>query len=108
MRQQHLQPFACNGSSPLPAKQCQHVAEVHARQTHATALRPNNRPIRLLRCIGTAISNFSPRNRRAASKYALAAALVGLLSVTGAPRLEAFSTSTLSGTMPRSGIDRIS
>src|SRR5262245_20205293 len=78
-----------------------------AEKVHA-ALRPNSLPNKLCFSVGIVIGMSSPVRRRAASKYALADALAGLLNVMGEPRLEARSTSSLSGTIPKSGVDRIS
>src|SRR5689334_5549086 len=92
---------------PLPRDRSGFLRLEKAQDAHAT-LRPNKPERKLLRSVGTTMSTSSPRSRRAASRYALAGALAGFASVTGVPRLEARSTSVLSGMMPSSGIDRIS
>src|SRR5271165_2806710 len=60
MRQQHLEPLARDRRGIAAAEQ--------AQQIHATALRPNSRPIRPRRSAGTVTTSVSPRSRRAASK----------------------------------------
>src|ERR1700730_3787382 len=75
------------------------------RAAHA-ALRPSNFVNRFLLLLGIVILTRSPLIRRAASKYARDTALSRPQTVIGAPRLEARSTSSLSGMMPSSGIGR--
>src|SRR3954467_2510680 len=97
--QKDLKPFSGDrGAAPAPKQ----FEEAHA------ALRPNSLSNKPLRSLGMAIGTSSPLSLRAASRYARAGALAALLSVTGEPRLEARSTSSLSGMMPSSGVERIS
>src|SRR5262249_62223239 len=99
VRQQDLQPLPRHWSgAPAPER----VEEAHA------ALRPNRLSNRRLRSVGMLIGTLSPRSLRAASRSARAGALVELLSVTGEPMFEARSTSSLSGMMPSSGVERMS
>src|SRR5215471_12034192 len=96
---QVLQPFARHRCR---IDRCSRDEAVHA------ALRPSNFVSRLLLSLGTVILTQSPLSLRAASKYARDGALSRPQTVIGAPRLEARSTSRLSGTIPSSGSDRIS
>src|SRR5215470_16818964 len=76
-------------------------------ETVHAALRPSNLVSRLLLSLGIVILTRSPLMRRAASKYARDTALSRPQTVMGAPRLEARSTSSLSGMMPSRGSGRI-
>src|SRR3954447_25123565 len=97
--QKDLKPFSADrGAAPAPKQ----FEEAHA------ALSPNSLSNKPLRSLGMAIGTSSPLSLRAASRYARAGALAALLSVTGEPTLEARSTSSLSGMMPSSGVERIS
>ena len=60
VRQQHLQSLARNRRRVTPPEQ--------AHQIHATALRPNSRPMNPRRSAGTVTTSVSPFSRRAASK----------------------------------------
>src|SRR4029079_2950076 len=96
---QDLQAITCDRGGALAPEQ---IEQLHA------ALRPNNLPKNPCFSVGTVISTSSPMSRRAASRWARAGALDGLLNVTGEPRFEARRTSSLSGIMPSNGVDRIS
>jgi len=98
VREENLQPFPRNRRGTA-AKQ---IEELHA------AFRPNSLLKMPRLSLGICTGIVSPFSRRVASKYARAGALSGLLRVTGDPTFEARSTSSLSGMMPRSGMERIS
>src|SRR5690348_15014926 len=95
VREQNLQAVARDRGRTVPFEEAEYI--------HA-ALRPTSLPSRLIFSASASISISSHINLRAASKYAQAAALSGLLNVTGEPRFEARNTSSFSGMMPSSGV----
>src|SRR5262249_8728375 len=99
VRQQDLEPVARDRRSPPSLDP--------AKPRHA-ALRPKSFSIRRFLSVGSVIGRFPPLTRRTASQSARAGALDGLQTVTGEPMFEARSTSSLSGTTPSSGMERIS